>query len=98
MTQLAYTKEGYIDWPLILSKDAYYTLVIDARTRGKTFGLRYQCALRDYPKRKKRFVELVRTKEQLKGSDALQVGLTPKGAGLASRRNPTRARSPNGTR
>lgn len=74
MTQLAYTKEGYIDWPLILSKDAYYTLVIDARTRGKTFGLRYQCALRDYPKRKKRFVELVRTKEQLKGSDALQVG------------------------
>lgn len=72
--QLAYDKSGYIDWPLILSKDAPYTLVIDARTRGKTFGLRYQCALRDYPKRQKRFVELVRTKEQLKGSDALQVG------------------------
>lgn len=77
MTKLAksaYTPEGYIDWPLILSYDAYYTLVIDARTRGKTFGLRYQCAMRDYPKRHKRFVELVRTKEQLKGSDALQVG------------------------
>lgn len=72
--QLAYTKDGYIDWPLILSKDAPYNLVIDARTRGKTFGLRYQCALRDYPKRHKRFVELARTKEQLKGSDALQVG------------------------
>ena len=72
--QLAYTPDGYIDWPLILSKDAPYTLVIDARTRGKTFGLRYQCALRDYHKRQKRFVELVRTKEQLKGSDALQVG------------------------
>lgn len=72
--QLAYTPDGYIDWPLILSKDAPYNLIIDARTRGKTFGLRYQCALRDYPKRKKRFVELVRTKEQLKGSDALQVG------------------------
>lgn len=72
--QTAYTKDGYIDWPLILSKDAYYTVVIDARTRGKTFGLRYQCAMRDYPKRGKRFVELVRTKEQLKGSDALQVG------------------------
>lgn len=72
--QLAYTPEGYIDWPLILSKDAPYNLIIDARTRGKTFGLRYQCALRDYPKRGKRFVELVRTKEQLKGGDALQVG------------------------
>lgn len=72
--QLAYDANGYIDWPLILSFDAYYTLVIDARTRGKTFGLRYQCAMRDYPKRGKRFVELVRTKEQLKGSDALQVG------------------------
>lgn len=72
--QLAYTSEGFIDWPLILSKDAPYNLIIDARTRGKTFGLRYQCALRDYPKRHKRFVELVRTKEQLKGSDALQVG------------------------
>ena len=72
--QLAYTPDGYIDWPLILSKDAPYNLIIDARTRGKTFGLRYQCALRDYPKRHKRFVELVRTKEQLKGSDALQVG------------------------
>lgn len=72
--QLAYTPEGYIDWPLILSKDAPYNLIIDARTRGKTFGLRYQCALRDYPKRHKRFVELARTKEQLKGSDALQVG------------------------
>ena len=72
--QLAYDENGYIDWPLILSKDAPYNLIIDARTRGKTFGLRYQCALRDYPKRHKRFVELVRTKEQLKGSDALQVG------------------------
>lgn len=72
--QMAYTPEGYIDWPLILSKDAPYNLIIDARTRGKTFGLRYQCALRDYPKRHKRFVELARTKEQLKGSDALQVG------------------------
>lgn len=72
--QLAYTDEGYIDWPLILSKDAPYNLIIDARTRGKTFGLRYQCALRDYPKRHKRFVELARTKEQLKGSDALQAG------------------------
>lgn len=72
--QLAYTEAGYIDWPLILSKDAPYNLIIDARTRGKTFGLRYQCALRDYPKRHKRFVELARTKEQLKGSDALQAG------------------------
>jgi hypothetical protein len=72
--QLAYDAQGYINWPLILSYDAYYTIVIDARTRGKTFGLRYQCAMRDYPKRGKRFVELVRTKEQLKGTDALQVG------------------------
>lgn len=72
--QLAYDAQGYIDWPLILSKDAPYNLIIDARTRGKTFGLRYQCALRDYPKRGKRFVEFARTKEQLKGSDALQVG------------------------
>lgn len=70
----AYDSNGYIDWHKILSKDAAYTLVIDARTRGKTFGLRYQCALQDYPKRHKRFVELVRTKEQLKGSDSLQSG------------------------
>ena len=74
MIDSAYTPEGYIDWQMILSKDAPYNLIIDARTRGKTFGLRYQCALRDYPKRHKRFVELTRTAEQLKGSDALQVG------------------------
>ena len=72
----AYDEHGYIDWHKILSKDAAYTLVIDARTRGKTFGLRYQCALQDYPKRHKRFVELVRTKEQLKGSDSYRVAIT----------------------
>ena len=69
--KLAYTPEGFIDWPLILSYDAPFTLVIDARTRGKTFGLRYQC-IRDYVKRQKRFVELARVAEFLKGSDKLQ--------------------------
>lgn len=69
--KLAYTPEGYIDWPLIISYDAPYTIVVDARTRGKTFGLRYQC-IRDYVKRQKRFVELVRVGEFLKGSGKLQ--------------------------
>ena len=71
--KLAYTAEGFIDWPMILSYDAPYTIVIDARTRGKTFGLRYQFAL-DYIRRGKCFGELVRTKEFLTGSDKLQQG------------------------
>lgn len=67
----AYDANGYIDWPTILSFDAPYTLVIDARTRGKTFGLRFQC-IRDYIRRDKRFVELTRVAEFLKGDGKLQ--------------------------
>lgn len=68
-----YTKEGYIDWPLVMSYDAPYTIVIDARTRGKTFGLRHQC-IKDYVKRNKRFVELTRVAEFLTGDGKLQQG------------------------
>jgi len=69
--RLAYTEQGFIDWPLIMSYDAPYTIVIDARTRGKTFGLRHQC-IKDYVRRDKRFVELVRVAEFLKGDGKLQ--------------------------
>lgn len=67
----AYDSNGFIDWPTILSYDARYTLVIDARTRGKTFGIRLQF-IRDYVRRKKRFVELSRVAEFLKGDGKLQ--------------------------
>lgn len=69
--RMAYTAQGFIDWPLILSYDAPYTIVIDARTRGKTFGLRHQC-IKDYVRRDKRFVELTRVAEFLKGDGKLQ--------------------------
>ncbi len=69
--RLAYTEDGYIDWPLIMSYDAPYTIVIDARTRGKTFGLRHQC-IKDYVNRGKRFVELTRVADFLQGDGKLQ--------------------------
>ena len=69
--KLAYTPEGFIDWPMIMSYDAPYTLVIDSRTRGKTFGLRHQC-IKDYVQRDKRFVELTRVADFLQGDGKLQ--------------------------
>ena len=69
----AYTDKGYINWPLVMSFDAPITLVIDARTRGKTFGLRWQF-ISDYVKRGTTFAELVRHKEQLQHDDKIQNG------------------------
>lgn len=69
----AYDERGFINWPLVMSFDAPITLIIDARTRGKTFGLRWQF-VRDYVKRKTTFAELVRHKEQLQHDDKIQNG------------------------
>lgn len=69
----AYTEQGYINWPMVMSFDAPITMVIDARTRGKTFGLRWQF-VNDYVKRKTTFAELVRHKEQLQHDDKIQNG------------------------
>lgn len=69
----AYDERGFINWPLIMSFDARYTMIIDARGRGKTFGLRLQC-VNDYIRRGKRFVELSRVADFLQGDGKLQQG------------------------
>ena len=73
MRRDAYDENGFIDWPYILSFDAPYTIVCDVRSRGKTFGLRYQF-IRDKVRRDKGFCELSRTAEAIKGDTALQRG------------------------
>lgn len=73
MRRDAYDENGFIDWPYIMSFDAPYTIVCDARTRGKTFGLRMQF-VRDYVRRDKGFVELTRTEESIKGDTSIQRG------------------------
>jgi len=54
----------YYDWQETLSYDADVTMVIGARGCGKTYGLRKQF-IKDYIKRKWRFVELCRYKNEL---------------------------------
>lgn len=54
----------YYDWARTFSYNADVTMVITARDRGKTFGLR-MAALDDAIKRGYRFVEIVRHKDEL---------------------------------
>lgn len=55
----------YYDWGTTLSKDADINIVITSRGRGKTYGLRRQC-LADYRKDGSRFVEVSRTKTEMR--------------------------------
>lgn len=55
----------YYDWGTTLSKDADINIIITSRGRGKTYGLRRQC-IRDHLKDGSRFVEVTRTKAELK--------------------------------
>ena len=55
----------YYDWPKTFSySKARWVMVISPRRYGKTYGLRKQC-IRDYLKRKRRFVEVVRYKSEI---------------------------------
>lgn len=54
----------YYDWGKTLSFDAPFNLVLTARGRGKTYGLRKQC-IRDFIKGGWRFVEICRYKTEL---------------------------------
>lgn len=54
----------YYDWNDTLARDADITMVIGARGIGKTYGIRLQF-IRDYIRKKWRFVELVRYKNEL---------------------------------
>ena len=54
----------YYDWHKTLSYAADVTLVIAARGRGKTYGLRKQC-IRDFIKRGYTFVEVCRYKSEV---------------------------------
>ena len=55
---------SYYDWHKTLSYAADVTIVIAARGRGKTYGLRKQC-IRDYIKSGYTFVEVCRYKSEL---------------------------------
>ena len=55
----------FYDWNKTFSySKARWVLVISARGYGKTYGLRKQC-VKDYIKRKRRFVEVVRYKSEI---------------------------------
>lgn len=55
----------FYDWEKTFSYSrARWVLVISARGYGKTYGLRKQC-VKDYIKRKRRFVEVVRYKSEI---------------------------------
>lgn len=69
-----YTPEGFIDWPKIFSYGADYNLIIDARTRGKTYGARKYALRYDYLKRGDCYVEISRYADFLKGGGCLQDG------------------------
>lgn len=65
----------YYDWPAIFSRqtgtNGEICMVLGARSIGKTYGLRKQC-VKDFIKDGSRFVEIVRTESELKGSDSVQ--------------------------
>lgn len=55
----------FYDWSKTFSYSrARWVMVISARGYGKTYGLRKQC-VRDYIKKRRRFVEVVRTKNEI---------------------------------
>lgn len=55
---------NFYDWEKTLAYDADVTMVVGARGIGKTYGLRKQC-IRDFIKRKDRFAEIVRFKNEI---------------------------------
>lgn len=61
----------YYDWNATLAYDAELTMVVGPRRYGKTFGLRLQC-VRDWLRKGWRFCEIVRTKSEIEGPDAMQ--------------------------
>lgn len=56
----------YYDWARTLSYDAEVTVVVTARGRGKTYGIRKQ-AVQDWIRNGERFVEVCRYKGELAG-------------------------------
>ena len=54
----------YYDWPKTFSYNRRWNFIITARGYGKTFGLRLQ-NLKDYRKRRQRFLAIVRHKGDL---------------------------------
>lgn len=55
-----YDKEGWINWPYILSKQAAFIMVVGARGVGKTYGV-----MRELRQRKQPFIYLRRLKTQI---------------------------------
>ena len=55
-----YNKEGWINWPYILSKQAAFIMVVGARGVGKTYGV-----MRELRQRKQPFIYLRRLKTQI---------------------------------
>ena len=55
-----YDKEGWINWPYILSKQAAFIMVVGARGVGKTYGV-----MRELRERKQPFIYLRRLKTQI---------------------------------
>lgn len=58
---------NFYDWQKTFSFNARLNMVITARGRGKTFGLRLQCIKNDFLKDGFRFVELARVNDELSG-------------------------------
>lgn len=56
----------YYDWSKTLSYDAEVNIIITARGRGKTYGIRAQ-AISDYLRTGERFVEICRYKAEMRG-------------------------------
>lgn len=59
----------YYDWGGVLSRRADISMVITARGRGKTYGLRLQC-VRDFLRDGSRFAEVCRYQKELQGISA----------------------------
>lgn len=55
-----YTKEGWVNWPYILDRNAAFTMVVGPRGAGKTYGL-----MKELITRKSRFIYLRRLKTQI---------------------------------
>ena len=63
----------YYDWNRTFTYNADINVVISMRGLGKTYGLR-KAAIQDWIKDGSRFVEVVRTKESIKGEKGIQNG------------------------
>lgn len=63
----------YYDWAKTLTYNAQFNMIISMRGLGKTYGIRKK-AVKDFLKDGSKFVEVVRTREMLKGESAIQYG------------------------